>query len=218
MTEIQKRIKELYQTHTSDEIAQIIGSTKSSVKNQAFKMGLKKAYNSGQFHKGGIPQNKGKKMDQYLSPEKVAKIKQTCFKKGQSPHNTKQIGDTRKTKHGYWRIKVASHKWEYLHRKIFLEANPGIVLTKNDTIEFVDGNKDNCSMSNLRLVSRAESANRAFFHARNIARFITKDKQLQDFIIEKNPAIIELQRKLINRKKIQDDNTRETRKTSGIVR
>lgn len=82
------RLIALYQTHTSDEIADIIGKSVSSVKNRVFKLGLSKPNNRGMFRNGHTPFNKGKKM----SAKTYQKCKKTMFSTGSLPHNTKYFG------------------------------------------------------------------------------------------------------------------------------
>ena len=64
---------------------------------------------NGQFVKGQIPPNKGKKM----SPEMYEKCKTTMFKKGNIPQNHRPVGSERVAKDGYMQIKVAEpNKWQ----------------------------------------------------------------------------------------------------------
>jgi len=56
-----------------------------------------KARTKGQFKKGLIPHNKGKK----LSEETKEKLAKTMFKSGNRPHNTLQVGAESEDKYGY---------------------------------------------------------------------------------------------------------------------
>jgi hypothetical protein len=103
-----------------------------------------------QFSKGQTPPNKGQKM----SSEVYEKVKYTMFKKGEIPRNTKQEGYEMIDKEGYVKIKVQD-KMAYKHRVIWEQHNDK--LNKGDVVRFKDGNKLNCTIENLELVSRSEN-------------------------------------------------------------
>jgi hypothetical protein len=103
-----------------------------------------------QFSKGQTPPNKGQKM----SSEVYEKVKYTMFKKGEIPRNTKQEGYEMIDKDGYVKIKVQD-KMAYKHRVIWEQHNDK--LNKGDVVRFKDGNKLNCTIENLELVSRSEN-------------------------------------------------------------
>ena len=63
---------------------------------------------------------------------------------------TKTDGDVLK-------VKTGKHKWEYLQRKIY-EKEHGINLKENEYVIFLDQNKRNLDINNLKLVTRLESA------------------------------------------------------------
>jgi len=108
---------------------------------------------TGYFEKGHIPQNKGKKM----SEEQYKKCATTMFKKGNVPHNYRAIGSERISKDGYTEIKIADpNKWRLKHIIIWeKEFGP---MPKHHCIIFLDGNKQNFELSNLKLISRNENA------------------------------------------------------------
>jgi len=125
-----------------------------------------------QFKKGQIPHNKGKKM-----PDAVyEKAKATMFKKGQKPHNTKQDGclSIRKDKSGveYVYIRISESVWQPLHRVVWEKENGKIPEKYN--LVFKDGNQNHIELSNLELLSNAESLQR-----NSIARF---PKELKSII------------------------------------
>ena len=106
---------------------------------------------TGRFEKGNKPYNKGKKM----SKELYEKCKPTMFKKGHIPKNYRKIGSERITKDGYIEIKIADpHVWKLKHRLIY-EEHYGKIPAGYSVI-FGDGDKLNCNIDNLILVSRSE--------------------------------------------------------------
>lgn len=108
---------------------------------------------TGQFSKGHVPFNKGKKM----SEEQYTKSAPTMFKKGHIPANKKPIGYERINVDGYIEKKVRDtgrKNFELKQRLVWEEANGKIPDTH--IIVFLDGNKLNCDLSNLAMVSRKE--------------------------------------------------------------
>lgn len=106
---------------------------------------------TGRFSKGNIPHNKGKKMP----PEVYEKAKATMFKKGNIPPNYRPVGSERTTKDGYREIKVADpNKWELKHRYIY-EQHFGKI-SKGDRVIFLDNDKTNFDINNLKCISRKE--------------------------------------------------------------
>ena len=102
---------------------------------------------SATFKKGNVPANKGTKG--------MSKANITSFKKGQLAHNTAEIGKEVVTSDGYLKIKVAPpNKWKYKHRLVWEQANGKV--SKGTQIMFLDGDKLNCSIENLALVTMSE--------------------------------------------------------------
>ena len=111
---------------------------------------------TGRFKKGHIPANKG------THPKTVGRMGETQYKKGNLPHNTKPIGYERISRDGYIEVKIAmrpgdtkdGHNFVGKHRLIWEEAHGPI--PKGHKIIFLDGDKQNCNIGNLALVSNAE--------------------------------------------------------------
>ena len=79
----------------------------------------------------------------------------TEFKKGQMPVNFKPVGSERVDKNGYIMVKIKNPKtWKMKHVVVW-ERQHGKVPT-GQTVVFADGNRQNCDISNLLLVSRAQ--------------------------------------------------------------
>lgn len=107
--------------------------------------------NSGNYKKGKVAWNKGKKMPE----ETRAKVKKTWFKKGRIPKNHRPVGSTRITVDGYTEIKIAEpNRWALYHRHLYEQAHEE-KLAKNDVVIFADGDKTNFAIDNLVKVSRA---------------------------------------------------------------
>lgn len=118
------------------------------LKRRGFKTG-----HTGCFEKGNIPVNKGQKM----SPEVYEKCKATMFKKGNVPVRTRPLYSERLSKDGYIEVKTPERKrWVLKQRVVWEKANGKI--PANHIIIFKDGNRLNCELDNLMMISRRENA------------------------------------------------------------
>lgn len=166
-------IRTHYPYRTAYQVGALLGLPASVVASKANEMGIKKApgfYQShaykislskegkGQFKKGQVSHNKGKPM----SDELKAKFAHTWFKKGHEPHNTKHDGYTRISKDGYQEIRIAKGKFMFLHRKVWEEVNGPV--PPGHALVFKDGNKLNCAIENLDVLSRAQLMQRNTIH------------------------------------------------------
>ena len=100
------------------------------------------------FNKGCVPFNKGIKGR--TGPNR------TSFKKGNSPHNYRPVGSERITKDGYVQVKAQNPNIWKLKHVLNWESVYGEV-PKNHCIVFIDGNKQNCNIENLQLITRNEN-------------------------------------------------------------
>lgn len=106
---------------------------------------------TGKFRKGQTPHNKGKKMPK----EVYEKVKHTMFAKGNVPPNHRPVGSERISKDGYIEVKVAEpNKWRLKQRVVYEEAKGEI--PEGCPIIFLDGNKRNFDIENLRCITRSE--------------------------------------------------------------
>ena len=106
---------------------------------------------TGKFRKGQTPHNKGKKMPK----EVYEKVKHTMFAKGNVPPNHRPVGSERISKDGYIEVKVAEpNKWRLKQKVVYEEAKGKI--PEGCTIIFLDGNKRNFDIDNLRCITRSE--------------------------------------------------------------
>ena len=119
---------------------------KSYKENKKLNSGL-----TGKFRKGQTPHNKGKKMPK----EVYEKVKHTMFAKGNVPPNHRPVGSERISKDGYIEVKVAEpNKWRLKQRVVYEEAKGKI--PEGCPIIFLDGNKRNFDIDNLRCITRSE--------------------------------------------------------------
>lgn len=134
-----------------------VGNLKSRLKRRKGII-LDPAVNDGRYRIGQSPANKGKKWDEYLTKEQQKKAKQTWFKKGNIPANYRKIGEERTTVDGYIEIKIKdgclNDNWILKHRYIY-EQHYGKIPEGYNVI-FLDGNRKNINISNLKLVSKYE--------------------------------------------------------------
>lgn len=106
---------------------------------------------TGKFRKGQTPHNKGKKMPK----EVYEKVKHTMFAKGNVPPNHRPVGSERISKDGYIEVKVAEpNKWRLKQRVVYEEAKGKI--PEGCPIIFLDENKRNFDIDNLRCITRSE--------------------------------------------------------------
>ena len=148
-----------YATTSNAELAAALGKKNADrVMAKASLLGLKKsseflresckARTKGQFKKGSIPHNKGKK----LSEEMKAKLAKTMFKSGNRPHNTLEVGAETQDKDGYVMVKIAEpNVWKLKHHIAYGEPVP-----TGHKLIFIDGNKYNFERENLKLISDAD--------------------------------------------------------------
>lgn len=167
-------IKEHFAEMSSYEIADVLGMSKTSVRNVAYRHGLRKSREwiaerarmrtadhnhpsrAYRFEKGHVPHTKGRKAEEWMSPEALARSTATRFKKGQKPQTWRPIGSERINVDGYIEVKVEEGKpWRHKHRVMWEEANGAV--PDGYMVSFIDGNKQNCVLSNLKLVARADA-------------------------------------------------------------
>jgi hypothetical protein len=167
-------IKERFPYERTQDLADELGLTYYQLANKAFSMGIKKSEEfknsdkSGRhnlieggkahrFKKGNIPQNKGKKMPENM----YEKCKATMFKKGNRPSNWKPDG-TINERDGYLYYKLSDSNWILYHHKIWKDANGPV--PKGSVIRFKDGNRMNCILDNLELVSMVDNMKKNTIH------------------------------------------------------
>lgn len=170
-----------YSTMISQEIADKFGCSLYSIYGKAHRLGLEKdkKFMTGHFRqkamepdhggrktrfkKGTIPPNKGKRIEEYMSPEGIEKSKISRFKHGHKPYNTGRDGDIRwRPSCGYYYIRIREGHWKEYHRYLW-EQKKGPI-PEGHNISFRDGNRRNCAIENLECISNAELALRNTIH------------------------------------------------------
>ena len=123
-----------------------ISQVKGYMANHRINNGL-----TGRFIKGQVSHNKGKKGVCAAGSEKG------WFHEGHMPHNHKPVGSERISKDGYWEVKIAEpKKWRMKHVLVWEQHNGPI--PRGMCVIFLDGDKNNLSIDNLRMISRADLA------------------------------------------------------------
>ncbi len=119
---------------------------------------------SYRFHKGHIPANKGLRRPGWAP----GRMSDTQFKAGDRPVTWVPIGTRRIEPDGYEKIKVtdsrqpARKNWEYVHVRAWVAAHGTV--PPSHAVVFRDGNKKNCALENLELISRQELMRRNSVH------------------------------------------------------
>lgn len=158
-------LRQYYSDTPMDDMIAYLKISKRAIHNKANVLGLRKSLsliaatarsNPGRFRKGHIPSNKGKRQSEYMTADAIERTKATRFKKGHLPHNTKQVGHERIcSKDGYVYIKVEGSRKMVLKHRLVWERHHGAI-PKGYNVQFKDGNRQNCDISNLYLISRQE--------------------------------------------------------------
>lgn len=155
----------LFSDTSNKVLAMRFACSYNAVTNLGYKLGLKKSKaflramgttlnETGKpylFVKGSTPANKGKK----VSPAVYDIMAKSFFSKGHAPHNTKYDGHERICKEGYVLIRIHKGKYVLKHRLVWMQVNGAI--PKGMLLVFKDGNKNNCSVENLELISKKEN-------------------------------------------------------------
>lgn len=157
---IKENVKGILVADLTDLVNETFGTsyTASQVRN----LKNRRRWGSGlttRFKKGHKPFNKGLKQTDYMAAEQIEKTKATRFKKNSVPPNWKEVGSTRITKDGYLEIKVSDLKgnknYKAYHRIVY-EQHHGVKIKEDEAVVFLDQNKMNFSIDNLKLVKRRD--------------------------------------------------------------
>lgn len=142
------------------------------------------------FEKGYIPWNKGK---HGVFSEKAI-LKMSNSKKGHKCWKSREIGSEMEDKDGYIRVKISNHpnkynRWRLKHHIIYEKYHPNIKIGKTDRVIFLDANKRNFDIHNLKLVSLSEQ--------------IAISKLQKNYICEEKLELLELIKANLKIKKIE---------------
>lgn len=171
------------------------------------KAGEKSRFRTGDGKTGW---NRGRKQKEYMSAESLERTKRTWFAKGHVPFNYKPVGHERLSKDGYIEIKVrdaddSTDNFEPKHRVVY-ENHHGPI-PEGMIVEFIDGNRMNFSIQNLRLVSRLDNVLNNSLKDTCIAKRLlrTKDPAIVEKALREIPEVIDLKRKsIILKRKLND--------------
>jgi hypothetical protein len=179
-----EELKRLFPETKSTILAELFCCTYRQIINYAYKLRLKKSINylksescgrlfkghkrgiHTRFIKGDKPFNAGMKKDQFMSSGTIEKFIKNQFTKGHLPHNTKSNGaiSFRKDKMGntYKFIRTGLGKWQHLHVFNWIREKGNI--PKGYIVIFKNGDKMNCHIENLELITRKENMSRNTIH------------------------------------------------------
>mgnify|MGYP000662133865 CR=1 FL=1 len=166
-TEDERRVLcALYSDTDIKEICRILGRSDRSIYTQAYLLGLKRSEeymkmllqieakrlrelgNETRFQTGHTTWNKGAKGS--------TKANVTSFKKGNKPHNTKEIGSTRiDGKDMFLLVKVADKKW--IRKEILIWEEAYGKVPKGSIVRVIDPTKNKYDINNLMLISKGEN-------------------------------------------------------------
>ncbi len=109
------------------------------------------------FQKGNTAWNKNKPF------RAGGRSEQTQFAQGAMPHNHVDVGTEVLATDGYMKIKVEEpNVWEWSHRRNWEAVNGPI--PKGHALVFKDGNRLNCEVENLELLTRSQLMLRNTIH------------------------------------------------------
>jgi hypothetical protein len=165
--ELVQIVIEKYPNHTIAECVEFSGLSKGIVyriacehrveKSKEFKQKqieqVLKVGKNNRYKPGRVPENKGKKWAEFMSPDGQLKSLRTCYKKGNIPHNHRPVGSERITKDGYIEVKTNEPNVFELKHRVVWEQHHGTI-PKGSNIQFKDGNGQNCDIDNLYIISR----------------------------------------------------------------
>lgn len=177
-----KLLERLYPTTKNVILADVFGVTEGAIISKAHVWKLRKTpefmaecAKAGQFPKGHVPANKGKKMPYNANSAR------TQFKKGHVPHTAVSVGTEVIDAEGYLKRKVSDRKdiparrnWKYVHQIVW-EQHHGEIPEKHIVV-FKNGDRTDIRIENLDCISMAENANR------NRERYPDELKQISQLI------------------------------------
>lgn len=197
-----EQLRSRYPHEQTQAIAESMGRPARSVYFKASKLGLRKSpafLASGlsgrldgirggatRFKKGHTPANKGLRRPGWSS----GRMAETQFRKGNlsgsGANRKKPIGTERVSRDGYLERKInddlpLQRRWRAVHLLNWEAANGP--LPPGHAVTFIDGNKMNTELSNLRLLPRADLMRRNTVH--NLPKPLAELVQLRGALVRK---------------------------------
>jgi hypothetical protein len=166
-------LKENYLTIAKNGMATMLDKSETRVRKRMIKLGIvvpediiEKFSIESRFKKGSVPLNKGKKIEEYMHPDAIARSSKTRFKSGNLPVNTLNDGviTTRLDKHGvkHKYIRISQANWQELRRynweKVYGPIPEGMCIVYKTT-NYIDDD-----VSNLEMISKAQNMKRNSIH------------------------------------------------------
>lgn len=189
--EIITKVKELLNDYMFIEISDMLNinvcTVSRIVKKYDLKIGEKvlqrreEIKKKSQFNKGQISHNKGKKM-----PSDVyERVKNTMFKPGQIPYNSKPIGYERICPVDKILFIKISERGPMVSKSRYIWEQHNGPIPKGSVVSFKDGNRLNCDIDNLFLTTQEDIMLRNSLHnhpeLRDVNKLIKKlKKRIQD--------------------------------------
>gem|GEM_PF-423484 len=155
----------------------------------------------GRFKPGVVPQNKGKKLHEFMSQEGIENSKKSRFKKGHIPNNTYDqdgIISIRNTKgRPYKYIRIAMGAWVPLHKQLWEKENGAV--PSGHCLLAKDGDSLNVDLCNWELITRRENAIRnsgsVSLTQQCVAKYLSpKNTDLREVIKKHHPELIAIKR------------------------
>lgn len=156
---------EHYAENFNEDLSQALDRSVPAINARAAGLGLRKSHQirsetgrmsinhpnaiATRFKPGNESWTKGKKLGSQWGAK-------TQFKPGTLPPNTAPEGDgALRRRCDYWYIRLSLGRWRQLHTHLWEQANRP--LQPGEMVKFRDGNRDNCTLENLYLCTRAEN-------------------------------------------------------------
>ena len=194
-------------------MAKAIGRSNSFVRTRMRQLGLvvppeiiAQRIKDSQLKKGNTPPNKGRRMEEFMSPEVVIKFRANQFVKGQLPHNTAQADGEiriRNMSNGcrYKMIRLGLGKWVLLHKHLWESIHgpvpPGMCLWAKDR-NSLNENPDNWELITRKENIRRNGGSKDLSDNYVLGCIAPKDTEAKSYIRENLPDLIELKRTQLN--------------------
>ena len=158
-------LRKEYPERSNADLAQWLHRSPRAVQLRALKLGVTKTpefaaqqFRKGWFRKGQAPFNKGRERRFWASDEAQQRMAKGQFKPGEKRTTSptyRPIGHEKVYADGYVWI-ITEHGRRQKHRWVWEQAHGPI--PPDHCVKFRDGNRQNCALDNLYLVSRADHA------------------------------------------------------------